>query len=691
MIKNSRRDQTSFGSLDYLLMAVGNCFAVYSAGMAVGADNCGLVFVALIIVGTLFSLGVRRWLGDRKIITLDASLYTIATFAAVIFSSRLNTLLPDDGIPPDVTTAGWLCWMLSFGSFLTWRDRTLLFQAVPTIALFGLIGCYDTYAPAPFLFFGFLLCLATLLGRSHSRDMLRQAVLSGYFNRADSPLTISEHPEQSPELYEDIKRGPWRWLAGPEWALASGLVIVVLSLLGAPVIRLAVEPISGAIKVFAPRHLRASSANSQVATQESSYEVGRGPLNNSGATPRAQFTGQMDRVRYLRTSVFDIYTGHGWSSSVPNLSAPESAGIGKAAIDTMTGKSKFHIAIGKLTPAETIPLPLEVTNVSPATVELNSGGSLFAEDPHTQRFEIDGVESTTLPKNKSVDLPEDVRENCLSKANINPNVIQFAESAIPANGSDYDKAVAIKATIANRCKYFKNPSPVPPGRDAADYFLNDSQLGYCDLFATAMVECARAVGIPAHFCIGYLPDAQNRDKRGQTVIFDQDYHAWAELYFQGAGWVIFDATEGAQSLDENKSSINNLKGGNIFATILDVLIGTCVVAGAVILLKPKLLKKKGVGGGDDRSEVKKVYLAFSRALARSTRQRRGLSETAEEYLSRIGPALGESRESAVLLNARLESALYGKSAPDEDTVRALGMMVKQLRRNLKSTPKREIS
>lgn len=237
-------------------MGAGCCFALYAAGMAVGAPESGQVFVLLVAIGGCVSYLIRRVFESRKLIKFDALFYTVAAACGIFFSSNLNSVLPGDGIPQDVTTAGWLCWMMAAGSFFIWRDRTLLFQAVPTIALFGLVGCYDTYAPAPFFFFGFLLCLATLLGRSHSREMLRMAVQSGYFNRADSPMQVSEQPEQSPELYEAIKRGPWRWLAGPEWALLSGLVIVVFSLLGAPVIREVVAPISGVVKVLAPRRLR---------------------------------------------------------------------------------------------------------------------------------------------------------------------------------------------------------------------------------------------------------------------------------------------------------------------------------------------------------------------------------------------------------------------------------------------------
>jgi transglutaminase-like putative cysteine protease len=679
--RRTRKDQTSFGSLDYLLMSVGTCFAVYSAGVSVGAVECGRIFVVMVLCGSAVSLAVRRWVPSDRIIGLDAFFYTVATFSAVVFNGSLNQLLPAEGIPTDVTTAGWLCWMLSLGSFFTWRDRTLLFQAVPTIALFGLIGCYDTFAPAPFLFFGFLLCLATLLGRSHSRDMLRQAVQSGYFNRADSPLTVSEHPEQSPDLYEDIKRGPWRWLAGPEWALASGLVIVALSVLGAPVIRQAVEPISGAIHILAPRRVRNNVSTSQPAVQQSSYEVGRGPLNQNGP-PHPQFIAKMDQVRYLRDSTFDLYNRHGWSSSVATGYSPAFSGMGEIAIDEMTHKSKFHLTITPVLMVHTLPLPAEVTSLYPTNLKLDSGGSATSAYPATGQYEVEGVESKTSPTAASTDLPEEIKEHCLDKTEITPAVAEFAANAARGK-TDFEKAEAIRNAISVRCNYTKQATAVPADQEAADYFLNNSRVGYCDLFATAMVECARAIGIPAHFCIGYLPDAASRDEKGETIVYDQDYHAWAELYFQGVGWVVFDATAGSKSLDPEKNNNSNGAAFGILTKALDVAIGIGILVVGGLFIAPWFKRKRKPAPAKDRAEVRRAYLAFSRALASASKERRNMPETAREYVLRASSLFPELQVAATSLNSKLEAAMYGPVAPTEQTLKTLMADVREFRQLLK--------
>ena len=98
----------------------------------------------------------------------------------------------------------------------------------------------------------------------------------------------------------------------------------------------------------------------------------------------------------------------------------------------------------------------------------------------------------------------------------------------------------------------------PRDRDAVDFFLNESHEGYCDLYASAMVTMCRSVGIPARVATGYapgtlcyqrmteptdLPRKAPGDTRTRYLLRGDDLHAWAEVYFVGYGWIVFDPTE----------------------------------------------------------------------------------------------------------------------------------------------------
>ncbi|HTQ11826.1 MAG TPA: hypothetical protein VMI31_17320, partial [Fimbriimonadaceae bacterium] len=193
------------GPLDLLLSGVSSSLAVYAAAASLASDKNATFFMWIVLVGTGVSSVVVWLAGDSKFILADTTAYTVAALTAIVGIATLNSLVPDPIYTGLLLWPGVLSWMLVLGSFTVWRDQTMLFQAVPSIALFGLVGCYDTFRASVVYFFIFLICEAILLSRAHGRAMLRQARSSG-----------AEALEMSV-----MRRGPWRSMAGPEWALAS--------------------------------------------------------------------------------------------------------------------------------------------------------------------------------------------------------------------------------------------------------------------------------------------------------------------------------------------------------------------------------------------------------------------------------------------------------------------------------------
>lgn len=87
------------------------------------------------------------------------------------------------------------------------------------------------------------------------------------------------------------------------------------------------------------------------------------------------------------------------------------------------------------------------------------------------------------------------------------------------------------------------PAP-PPDRDAVDWFLFEEGRGYCDYFASAFVVLGRAVGLPARIVIGFAPGTFDPTTRTYFVT-GEVAHTWAEVWFDGRGWVEFDPTPAA--------------------------------------------------------------------------------------------------------------------------------------------------
>lgn len=58
----------------------------------------------------------------------------------------------------------------------------------------------------------------------------------------------------------------------------------------------------------------------------------------------------------------------------------------------------------------------------------------------------------------------------------------------------------------------------------------------------------RSLGIPMRYVEGALLDYSKLDNKQHYIISNSKAHAWAEAYFEGVGWVIFEATPGYDEL-----------------------------------------------------------------------------------------------------------------------------------------------
>jgi hypothetical protein len=70
-----------------------------------------------------------------------------------------------------------------------------------------------------------------------------------------------------------------------------------------------------------------------------------------------------------------------------------------------------------------------------------------------------------------------------------------------------------------------------------EQFLRERR-GSAEQFASAFAVMARSLGIPARVVAGFLPGELGPD--GHYHVRRADTHAWAEVWFEGAGWVPFD-------------------------------------------------------------------------------------------------------------------------------------------------------
>lgn len=661
------------GWLDFVLAGSAASATVYSAGRGLSDTPIGNMLVALVALGTVVSLLIHRFLQIDKLGAFAAIPYAASLIAATFFATPLNRLLPGEGFPPELMLGGVLCWMIVAGSFTAWRDGTLLFQVVPGIAMFGMVGTWDTFREAPIAFFGFLLCVAALFARAHGRSMLEQASAAGYF---DEGLGIDERSMRR------IQAGPWRWMAGPEWALASAAVVVLVSLLGAPILQESVKGVSTIVNINVPRPKNAGNTGNFRTSRAGTVDVGRGPLALSSTVV---IRARLDQPRYLRGRIFDTYTGRGWSSSA----RPFESGAARAVQDVAEPKRiRFGIEIVSGTHTE-IPVPGVATSLSGMRRDrIRPDGTVELDRPISVSPELIGraivpANEFAIPRDARAGLPStEFGGSYLEIGRVPPAVFEFAQETVANKGSDYQKALAIKRMLEERCVYNLESPAVPPEADAVSAFIFDQKEGYCDLFASSMAVLARCAGIPARYVVGYYPFVETVDDKGRFNVRESDAHAWAELFFEGVGWVAFDATEGARVAEG--SGRGRAVGAPWYQTPLGATGLIVLLAGAGYAAWRRRVRP--VPAGDPpREGARAAYRTFLHAVERTTGKPRDPSQTPRQYLEALAASLGPHVEAARVLNARLEAAMFARTSPPMEAVRELDAEVRSFRAALKAT------
>ena len=715
MIAAQPRQERVYGPIDYLLTGVYACLAAYATGVSVGSPAAAWMFVGIIAAGTLFSFTVQWLIGDQPVVKYDGLMYLAVGLAVVFFREDLAKMVPDQPFQEQLLLTGTFTWLLALGSFFTWRDGTLLFQAVPSIALFGMVGIFDTFKAVPFLFFALLVCLATLFARAHRRQMIEQAEASGYKamlakeEEAEARQTGGEIHGGGARL-QAILQGPWKWMAGPEWALASALVIVIISLLGAPALRIILKPVAGTIHLPPPPLTTTQSAALLGRPDQGRVSIGQGPMNLGD---RVVLTADLDEKRYLRVRTYGLYDNYGWENANPNgapigalgANAADNTPIWQKSLNEIKRPIRVPFKVTVLDSAIAgIPVPGDIAKgedikpeggsdvrpyrsgdgtmlpqlINPGDVIPPFGGyATVASDGDIDRAR-DAVKADELPS---------TMESYLDVSTIPQDVKDLTAQVTKGKTTDIDKANAIKKEIETICEYNLRAPRTPGNVDPVENFLFKTHQGYCDLFASSMTLMARSAGIPARYVTGFYPIKGTRTPDGSAwSITEAEAHAWSELFFKDVGWVAFDATEGAQEVPGEGLGDPTIGKPwykqTWFANVLDGSMGVILVAGLLfVFANYRKYKKSKV---PSREDVGREYARFVSMVQKLSKRRRLPSQTPEEYLLAnhqvLGPCYGEAEE----LTRKFVGALYSPAKVDEDILKELRSDTDKLRKDLRS-------
>lgn len=313
---------------------------------------------------------------------------------------------------------------------------------------------------------------------------------------------------------------------------------------------------------------------------------------------------------YLLTATGDIYTGDGWrqldpvalpysrSESVPDLvrdsfedgrepwsdlpdSRIEPFLLAPDERDFDNGAS-LHLRVAPIDGTGRIP-----AGVVPVSRHVSSVGLDGSYRPFSGTFEMDepvlGYEWWSIlprPSERDLNSARSVDDPTYTQLpdNLDTRIHDLAQRITSGHRTPYAKARAIESYLRSNYKYVlgknSNKPPRPEGFDAVEWFLFETREGTCGQFSSAFTVLARSAGLAARVVSGWAiaptPDTQ-------TVYSDQG-HQWAEVAFEGIGWITFEATAsgGAPTRVDSDGPPDRPReqiietGPTIFATVTDI-------------------------------------------------------------------------------------------------------------------------
>ena len=243
-------------------------------------------------------------------------------------------------------------------------------------------------------------------------------------------------------------------------------------------------------------------------------------------------------TRYLRSNVYEEYTQGTWLST-PKEEKPYGGERLPPQVSDFTSRKKYTVEIvPRIKGFDNIPVFLNTRSIS-----LHDG---VIYHPNYQTFFIERGISTTYQVEYSQYI---YSKDLLAGAIVSPldyyvpeelekKIKPLAIQVTSRNETHYAKIKALETYLKENYEYNLNSPQTPIGVDPIEWFLFGSGEGSCSHFNSALALLIRSIGLPARLVGGYLIDS---DKDLQFVMPSQR-HAYAEVLFEGLGWVTFDAT-----------------------------------------------------------------------------------------------------------------------------------------------------
>ncbi|MFI6292477.1 DUF3488 and transglutaminase-like domain-containing protein [Nonomuraea sp. NPDC050790] len=422
------------------------------------------------------------------------------------WQALLTTLLPAQPEPRLLVLVHAAVWLAALaGAETVVRSATRVAAALPAMAAFG---------------------LALLLGVDGEGSNLPVAAALVVLTAALA-------------MVRDDRPALWLLAGLPAAALLAGAALVVGRLL--PV---AAEPYNPRQDAELPPPVRVDSVS---------------PLDRVSAwlqfPDRPLFTVKADRPANWRLAVLDRYDGVRWTSGArfQPTGGRVPAGEWTGPVDTVRQSVTIDGLPGGWLPAAE--RPAEVTGVPGLGVDPSSGALLASAKP-AKGFAYQVTSRVPKPSKEHLVGAVPVHDPALTAFPDGPQEAEFRKLAQQATkGADAPIKQAYRLQKYLRTSASNDPT-APPGHSlkGLEFFLETTHRGTSEQFASTFALMARTLGLPTRVVVGFRPGQRSN---GVHRVMSGDVVAWAEIKFEGLGWLPFYPTPGKSGSKDDHDVVSS--------------------------------------------------------------------------------------------------------------------------------------
>ncbi len=259
---------------------------------------------------------------------------------------------------------------------------------------------------------------------------------------------------------------------------------------------------------------------------------------------------------YLRFAVASELTTRGFLTATPT-GQPVSKGLPNTILDRPNIQFSQHHVDVELPDLSLKYLPIYVTPTSGSLKGVDDNW-LYNQDSNeifttrsgtskgmTYSFDYQRPVYTADQLRQAVKLPQDnpLEQQMTRVPDQNvPQVKAILNDPSTQSPNEYDRVLALYKwfSTAHGFTYSTSTKPGTTGTDIGNFLTN--KVGYCVQYAAALAWLVRQAGFPARVALGFNPGTPDRSSPGTWTMTNRNLHAWTEVYFDGFGWVPFDAT-----------------------------------------------------------------------------------------------------------------------------------------------------